>query len=253
MQWVDEGIVLSAYPLGDTSLRTIVMTRAHGRHAGLVRGRQARATCQPGTVVQAVWRARLTDHLGTWSLEVLDAGSAGLMDDRNRLAALTSACALVETMTAERDAAPGVFEDLKALIGFLAGPAWDVAYVRWELALLAHAGYPLDLTRCAATGATTDLRYVSPRTGRAVSAAAGFDYADRLLPLPGFLAMPGTGGTPDQIIDGLLLTGTFLGRMRAQHGGAGPLPARERFVARYARSHGHDNKGKDGGRADRAR
>ncbi|WP_366656393.1 DNA repair protein RecO [Fodinicurvata sp. EGI_FJ10296] len=237
MQWVDEGIILSAHPLGDSSLRAILMTRAHGRHAGLVRGRQARAACQPGTIVQAAWRARLADHLGTWTLEVTDAAAVSLMDDRNRLSALASACALVESLTAERDASLNIYEDLRSLIALLGGEAWDIAYVRWELALLEHAGYPLDLSRCAATGVTADLKYVSPRTGRAVSAEAGHAYADRLLPLPQFLAVPGLGGSPEEIHQGLMLTGTFLARMLAQQGGGGPVPARERFLARYRKAH----------------
>jgi DNA repair protein RecO (recombination protein O) len=238
MQWVDEAIVLSAYPLGDQGLRAILMTRAHGRHAGLARGRQARSICQPGIFLQAIWRARLADHLGTWTLEVADASSLVLMDDRKRLGALTSACALVEALTADRDPAPDIHEDLKAVINLLAGPAWDIAYLRWELAFLGHLGYPLDLTRCAATGVTTDLAYVSPRSGRAVSAVAGAPYAERLLSLPGFLVDDTQAATPNAILEGLTLTGYFLDRVRARTVNGAPIPARERFVTRYATSNG---------------
>ena len=81
----------------------------------------------------------------------------------------------------------------------------------WELSLLAELGFGLDLSMCAASGATTDLIYVSPKSGRAVSAAAGENYKDKLLPLPQFLVGKEVV-EPRDIADGLRLTGYFLDR-----------------------------------------
>ena len=85
--------------------------------------------------------------------------------------------------------------------------------MRFELGLLGALGFGLDLDSCAATGETENLIYVSPKSGRAVSAEAGAPYADKMLPLPEFLIGPKTGsGRPGKtdIRAGLHLTGHFL-------------------------------------------
>src|SRR5512132_1692127 len=184
MEWSDEGIVLATRSLGETSVVLSLLTRAHGRHSGLVRGgggRRTRGLLQPGNRLAARWRARLADHLGTMSCEPGHVLASAVMADRGRLAAVAAACAVTETALPEREPLP----ELIAAVETAAG--WRAAYVRWELGLLTERGFGLDLGRCAATGTTDDLAYVSPRSGRAVSAAAGAPWKDRLLPLPAFL------------------------------------------------------------------
>jgi DNA repair protein RecO (recombination protein O) len=230
MDWSDSAIVLSARAHGETSAVLQVLSRAQGRHAGLVRGRARQAAgLQPGTEVEAHWRARLADHLGVFTLEVRRHHAACWLDDPPRLAALTSACALVETSLPERAPHPGVHDGLAELLAGLGETGWPLAYVRWELSLLAELGYGLDLSRCAATGGLDDLCYVSPKSGRAVSAAAGAPWRDRLLALPGFL-VGGAEAGPGEIRAGLDLVAYFLKRHGLAGVERGLPPARERLA-----------------------
>lgn len=248
MHWSESGIVLSARKHGESSAIVNLLTRTHGRHVGLVRGgagKRLRGVLQPGNEVTAAWRARLSEHLGNYTLELDVARAAHLLDDRARLAALSSACAMAEALLPEREPHAAVYAGFRVLLDALeAGTVWPAVYVRWEMGLLAELGFGLDLRRCAATGGTDDLVYVSPRTGRAVSRGAGAEYADRLLVLPQFLLGNGSGrgggsgavGPPGRdIIDGLALTGHFLElHVLSPHGVRMPA-ARGRLLDRIGR------------------
>ena len=238
MEWSDQGIVLSARPHGEGSAVATLLTREHGRHAGLVMGGRStrqRGTLEPGTLVAARWRARLAEHLGNYTLEPVHGYAAGFLDEPLKLAALASACALVETALPEHEAHATLFDGMLALFGLLDTTAWAESYVRWEVGFLAELGFGLNLDRCAVTGTNDYLAYVSPRTGRAVSASVGEPYRDKLLRLPGFLIGMGGGG-PQEVQEGLRLTGHFLER----HVLNGPLPpARERLSERYVNTAAH--------------
>lgn len=192
-----------------------LLTPSHGRHAGLVRGgtgRKARPLYQIGNRLQVAWRARLAEQLGSFSAELLVPTAARIMDDPDRLAALGSACALLQTTLPERDPHPRLYNRLAVFTDMLIeNTGWLEGYVRFELALLADLGFGLDLTACAVTGGSEDLAYVSPRTGRAVSRSAAAPYESRLLPLPGFLVGQDAADLA-QIGAGLHLTGAFLQR-----------------------------------------
>jgi DNA repair protein RecO (recombination protein O) len=213
MHWHDVGFVLAARRHGEHSIIVELLTREHGRHAGLVRGGQSlrmRAVLQPGNEVAAIWRGRLTEHLGTLGCELVRAHAARILDDPERLAALTAAIALATAALPEREPHPDVFALCDDLVKALDSSVdWPARYVSWERDLLAALGFGLDLSRCALTGVRTDLAYVSPRTGRAVSRAAGLPYHDKLLPLPDFL-WRNEPGDRDQIVLGMALTGHFL-------------------------------------------
>jgi DNA repair protein RecO (recombination protein O) len=215
MDWIDRGYVLSARKHGENALIVGLLTVEHGRHAGLVRGgagRRARGLYQPGNLVRATWRARLPEHLGSYSCEMERAHAATLMQDKLPLLALASATALLDRALPERAPFLDLFTGFGALIMALGQPGWETAYVIWERDLLAELGFGLDLESCAATGDTEQLIWVSPKTGRAVSQGAGEPWRDRLLPLPAFL-LPDAGqgtGAPAEIVEGLRLTGHFL-------------------------------------------
>lgn len=234
MHWTDEGIVLATRRHGERALIAEVLTVGHGRHAGLVRGGQGpklRVLYQIGNQVTVTWSARLLDHLGTFTGELLAGCAARFIDDRVRLACLTAAAAVIAASLPEREPYPQVYAGLAASLDALdRNSDYSARYVRLELDLLAELGYGLDLSRCAATGAREDLAYVSPRSGQAVSAAAAAPYRERLLRLPQFLLDDSATPSQTDIIDGLALTGFFLDR-RVFHAHGRKMPAgRMRFV-----------------------
>ena len=235
MEWEDEAVVLSVRRHGEHGGIASLLTRSHGRHAGLVHGAQSkthRGIAQPGNHVRAWWRGRLAEQLGTLRLEVLQAHAGAALDDPARLAALSAACAWAELVLPERQPHPGAFAALEALLTALAADSWPSVYVHWELALLRDLGFGLDLSVCAATGQTSDLGFVSPKTGRAVSRVAAGPWKDKLLVLPRFLVEGGEGDAAD-IRHGLMLTGFFLDRhVLAAHNLAMPS-ARIRLVDRF--------------------
>src|SRR5215211_2105318 len=214
MQWSDDGIVLGCRKHGESSVILELMTRDHGRHLGLVHGgrsRRLQPVLQSGNTVHAVWRARLDEHLGTYTVEGGDLRAAQLIESPLALYGLGAMAALL-CLLPERDPHPGLFESATVLLEHLDQPAVVPGlFVRFELAMLAELGFGLDLTRCAATGVTRDLVYVSPKSGRAVSAEAGEPYKDKLLALPTFLRGGAHGAvTAEDVRDGFALTGHFL-------------------------------------------
>ncbi|HEY1125999.1 MAG TPA: DNA repair protein RecO C-terminal domain-containing protein, partial [Sphingobium sp.] len=154
-------------------------------------------------------------------------------------AAIDWACALTAAALPEGHAYPPVFSALSAVLDAVeAAPAargWAVALVRYELLLLAELGFGLDLSECAATGAREDLAFVSPRSGRAVSAEGALGYEHKLLPLPAFLTEGGEAGW-DDILAGLALTGRFVEQSLLTERRADVLAARERLVERLKRA-----------------
>lgn len=235
LEWTDEGIVLHVRPHGESSAIVELLTRAHGRHLGLVRGgrgKRMRAVLQPGNGVRATWRARLAEHLGTYTLEPVTERTGLVLADRFALAGLTAAAAVAAAALPEREAHPRIHAGLEVVLDALGDPdAWPALLVRWELGFLADLGFGLDLAACALTGGREGLAYVSPRSGRAVTAEAAGGYRDRLLRLPAYLAggngseVPPPAPGPGDIADGLALTGHFLEkRVFAPQGLALPEP-----------------------------
>jgi DNA repair protein RecO (recombination protein O) len=255
MEWRDTGFVLAARRHGESALIAELLTREHGRHAGLVRGGQSprrRALLQPGNQVTANWRGRLPEHLGSLDCELVEAYAVRFLDDPDRLAAVAAATALLLTALPEREPNAELYQSFAALLAALtptppsppagfgreqtldSAGSWEQSYVRWECGLLAALGFGLDLGRCAVTGATDDLAYVSPRSGRAVSRLAGAPYQAKLLPLPGFLWRDEPAERPD-IAAGLVLTRYFLlHHLLLPHGRQLP-EARERLAERMRR------------------
>lgn len=218
MEWSAEGIVLAARPLGEGGAILDALTREHGRHLGLVRGANSRrlaGALEPGNVVKLTWRARLSDQLGSFSVEPAQARAAALFHDRLKLSALASLTAVASAGLHEREAHPRVYEALDHVLrdaGHSDPVVVAAAVVSFELILLEDIGFGLDLSECAATGATEDLLYVSPKSARAVSEGAGAPYRDKLLRLPPFLLDHERGANWSDVTDGLALTGFFLER-----------------------------------------
>jgi DNA repair protein RecO (recombination protein O) len=216
MEFEDEAFVLAVRPHGETGAIVELLTAYRGKWAAHVAGaasRRAKPFLQPGARVLMRYRARVAEQLGSASLEPVGEGPSALFDDPLALAGLASAAALAAGALPEREPHPGAFLALEALIGALGvSDIWPAVYVRFEAGLLEELGFGLDLARCAVTGSADDLIYVSPRTGRAVSASAGAAYKDRLLALPPFLLSAQGGLSPGDVGAGLRLTGHFLER-----------------------------------------
>lgn len=215
MEWDAPAIILDVRPFGEGDAIATVMTEAHGAHRGLARGGASRGragTWQPGNLAQLRWVGRLADQLGSFTAELIHPAAALAMDDPLQLAMLSAACAVAEGALPEREPHPRVFDGLLHLIARLSdGPGMLAGQIRWEAQVLADLGYGLDLTSCPVTGATEGLIYVSPKTGRALTAAGAGTWAPRMLPLPPLLRGAGAGD-PVQWRDGLRLTGHFLAR-----------------------------------------
>lgn len=235
MEWNDDGFVLGAKPFGETAALAEIFTRHHGRAAALVHGgasRRIKPTLQPGNAVSVTWKARTGEQLGFFApLDLVEPHAARVMHDAAALTALTAAIALVRRATAERQAFPSLFEGLGVLInGLDLGDVWPALYVRFELGLLSEIGYGLDLSRCAMTGVTDDLAWVSPKSGRAASASAGAPYSDKLLALPAFLVDPAAPIAPGDVADAFALTGFFLDRAVFDPQGQAMPDARRRLI-----------------------
>ncbi|MBX9711524.1 MAG: DNA repair protein RecO [Xanthobacteraceae bacterium] len=241
MEWTDEGIVLGTRRHGETSAIVELMTRGHGRHLGLVRGgvgRRMRPLLQPGNSVSAVWRARLDEHLGTYVIEGTRLRAATVFASSYAVYGVTHLASLVRLLP-ERDPHDDIYDQLDLILNDFDDPVTAAIHlVRFELAMLTELGFGLDLSACVATGVSDDLVYVSPKSGSAVSRAAGEPWADRMFKLPAFLREGGegiNGASEDDIADGFRLTGTFLMRNVLEPRGQGHSDAREGFIAAVLR------------------
>jgi DNA repair protein RecO (recombination protein O) len=233
MEWNDDAIVLSSRAHGENGVILDLLTRDHGRHAGLVRGgasRRVRPSLQPGNGVHVQWRARLEEHLGSYICELARARAGELMDSRDALAGLNAFTAMTSAVLPERQVHAAVFRGAEILLDAMMredAAHWLPLFVRWEVGLLDALGFGLDFSECAATGVKYDLAYISPRTGRAVSRDGAGIYASRLFELPKFL-LGADAGAPNaqEVVAGLALTGYFLlERVLEPHGKTLP-PAR---------------------------
>lgn len=234
MEWRDQGALLVVRKHGENSAIVEVLTAEHGRHAGVVRGatgRKLTPVLQPGAQLDVTWRARLDEHLGSFTVEPIKSRAAAVMGDRLALAGLNAVTGLLSYCLPEREPHPQLYARTITLLDLMGNSeVWPLAYLRWELALLDDMGFGLDLSCCAVTGSLDDLAYVSPRTGRAVSVEGAAEWADKLLPLPQSLLGHGNGDLAD-ISEGLITTGFFLKNRLAHQLSDRPLPAaRQRLV-----------------------
>lgn len=240
MEWRDQGILLAARKHGETSAILEVFTAQRGRHAGVLRGASSRKmgpVLQPGAQLDLHWRARLEDHIGSYTAELIRSRSAMAMADRLALAGLNAVTALLLFALPEREVHRDLYRRTAQLLDLLDQPAlWPLAYLRWEMALLDELGFGLDLSGCAVTGAVEGLEFVSPKTGRAVSRKGAGEWIDRMLPLPPVMLQQGEA--PDaEIAIALRTTGYFLNTKLAPQLGQKPIPeARARFLTALDRT-----------------
>lgn len=230
-------IVCAVLPHGEHGAVVRFLTPDDGLVAGYVRGGRSRAlrpVLQPGNGVALALRSRVDTQLAAATVE-LTAARAALATSAAGLATLSWLTGLTAVALSEGVPHPALYRTLGAIIDAIAQDAGALALgeavVRFEHLLLAELGLGLDLSRCAATGTTDDLVFVSPKSRQAVSRAAGGPWAARLLPLPAFLL----GNAPadaNAVHAGLQLTRHFLETDVLGHRGRDLLDARERLAAR---------------------
>ena len=233
MEWRSVGILLAARKHGETSLIIDTFCPGHGRYLGVVKGGASRKFApilQVGAQLDLTWKARLQDHLGSFKVELVRARTVHAMSDRILAAGLMSVSTILSRVLPERQAYDNFYRTTEDLLDLLNQPnIWPMAYLRWELELLTVLGYGLDLSKCAVSGSTEKLRYVSPRTGRAISEQAAGEWVSKLLHLPSII-LKGSGNS-DSIIDGLKLTGYFLTKkVFNELSVRSPVSERQRFV-----------------------
>ncbi|HTT48462.1 MAG TPA: DNA repair protein RecO [Pseudolabrys sp.] len=238
MQWTDEGIVIGVKRHGEANAILELMTREHGRHLGLVRGgfgSRLKPVLQPGNTLSAAWRARLDEHLGNYTVEAVNLRAANFFGASHAVYGVTHLAALMRLLP-ERDPHAGLYAEFGGVLdrlddAVIAAPM----VVRFELQVLAELGFGLDLEQCASTGVRAELIYVSPKSGRAVSRAAGEPWADKMLRLPAFLRDPAAGPAGSDVADGFALTGYFLERHVLEPRGLTLSDERAHFIAALLR------------------
>ena len=239
MQWTDDAIVLGVKRHGEANGILELMTRAHGRHLGMVRGgfgSRLKPVLQPGNSVSATWKARLDEHLGNFTVEAVHLRAGAMFGARHAVYGVTHLAALMRLLP-ERDPHEGLHAALEALLERLEDPVLAAPMVvRFELQLLAELGFGLDLAECAATGTTDNLVYVSPKSGRAVSRDAGAPYAERMLHLPAFLRAAEVLPEPGDLERGFALTGFFMTRYVLEPRGLKLADERAHFVTALTRA-----------------
>ena len=226
--WRDEGVLLSVRRHAESAAIIEVFTAEHGLASGVVRGASSRKmtpVLQAGAQLDVTWKARLAEHLGAFTVEPQRSRAAIAMNNRFALAGLTAVTSLLAFSLAEGEGDAEFYARSTALLDLLGqDDVWPLAYLQWEMMLLETAGYGLDLSACAVTGAQEGLAFVSPKTGRAVTAKGAGEYASKLLPLPPVLLGEGDASTTE-ICEALKVTGHFLETQLAKNLGGKPVPA----------------------------
>ena len=243
MQWEGSGILLAATAFGESSAVARVLVRGQGVSAGLVKGgfsKKNKGMMQPGNRVFARWSGRLEGQLGSFTLEAEEPVAAMAMGSAEALLALQLTCRLLLQNLPEHHPYPHLYDATVEWLSVLAAAPskvgeWLPVYALWEMTLLQEMGFALDLTECAATGGREELVYISPKSGRAVSRAAGEPYAEKLLPFPAMYREDAGAPTVPQCLDALAVSGYFLEQWLLAPHGRGMPPLREQWLTRLAR------------------
>ena len=219
-EWNDEGIILSAKKYGEKGFVVNILTEHHGRYVSWINNYKSKSVLsniQPGNLVKVFWKSRLIEQMGNFKIELISSISGKIFDDRLKLQSLISLCSLLEKFLPERQNYSEIYFATCAFMKLLAineediNNQWLKGYVKWEIGLLSSIGFSLDLKRCAVTGNTNNLCYVSPKTGKAVSRDGAGKFAPKLLKLPFFLGGAEIKGSSyyEEILIGLNITTYF--------------------------------------------
>lgn len=235
-------IVCATLPHSENGVIVRALTADHGLLSGYVRGGKSRVN-RPILIaaneIAGAWSVRTPETLASLSVELVHSRAA-LLSEPLATAALDWVTALAAATLPEAFPYPLIHSALDGLLRAIeAAPAarrWATSLVRYELLVLQELGFGLDLNACAQTGAVDDLIWVSPKSARAVSAAAGIGYEDRLLTLPPFLLSGAGDGDWGDVMAGLTLTGHFIERSLLGDRRNDVMAARTRLIDRLERA-----------------
>lgn len=190
MNLTDEGIAIGVKKFSDSTNLMKILTKDNGIYSGLIRIKKNQGNSGvniPGNTLSVNWRARLSEHLGFFNTELIKSRSSNYLNSSINLEVLNSICSLMDIFP-EREECIDLYNIIEELLDNLNNTRlWPFLYIKFELLFIERMGYGLDLSSCAVNGSTDNLNWVSPKTGRAVSALGAKGWEDRLLKLPEFL------------------------------------------------------------------
>ena len=214
MNLTDEGIAIGVKKFSDSTNLMKILTKDNGIYSGLIRIKKNQGNSGvniPGNTLSVNWRARLSEHLGFFNTELIKSRSSNYLNSSINLEVLNSICSLMDIFP-EREECIDLYNLIEELLDNLNNTRlWPFLYIKFELLFIERMGYGLDLSSCAVNGSTDNLNWVSPKTGRAVSALGAKGWEDRLLKLPEFLGQNEIKSVSKvDLLDSLKLTEFFL-------------------------------------------
>lgn len=212
MQWTSEAIILKQEHYSDDKLLCHIFSLSNGLYKGLVSiNKKTRNQIQVGNIINATWKARLPEHLGSFYLELLKPLSMSILNDKVKLTSVISICLILSICLPSRTVESKIYDNLFSyMLSLKDHQNWLIDYIMLELIILQELGYGLNLDICSVTGNNDDLYYVSPKTGNAVSRVVGKDYHDKLFILPEFINNKSQRYSTIDVVNGLKITEFFI-------------------------------------------
>lgn len=224
-----QGIIITQKSFQESKIIVTFLLEEHGLKRGLMRKASKNRSngIFPGSVAKIRWTSRLEEHLGFVSIEVLESSAMAFCQNQHIAYIISSMLELCYVTLRENDIVMEIYSCMKQIL-HLSKIAEDLScllkeYIKFEMRMLEHLGFGLDLNKCAATGVTSDLMYISPKSGRAVSAEAGYHLRDKLFKMPSIFSGHNSKLAED-MLEALNITGYFLGKyLHLEYGKALPL------------------------------
>lgn len=211
----DEGYIIKQRRHGERSLILTVLTQNNGKLTGYVKNAISKnnlAIYQLGNSIKLNAYSRLEENMYSFHVELVSANSVNFMASPEKLAALGSLCELCNDCLPEKENTERFYNVIDKFFKQINEDNWRTYYSYFEFYLLDYLGIGLDLSCCAVTGQRSNLRYVSPKSGKAVSAEAGAPYQNRLFAYPEYIIKHNEHPSLKEISDTLKMTEFFLNK-----------------------------------------
>ena len=212
MRFQDEGYIINQKKYGESSLILTILSKNHGKTAGFVKNclhKKNLATFQLGNKVSFEAYARLEENMLSFKIELLQPSAVNFIVSEEKIRVLGSLCELCNSCLMQNEKLDNFYVLIDRFFNGINNDNWLENYAKFELYLLDFLGVGLDLSKCAVTGSTQNLCYVSPKSGKAVSKEIGAPYAARLFAYPTF-AVKNYEANKKEIYDSLKMTEFFL-------------------------------------------